>query len=337
MTLEPLPLPPKRQHFIPILHLKHFVGTDPKGQIWIYDAESGDVRPATPENTAVQSHFYSIEGDDGKMDTRLEDYLSTVESNAAPTYEAMLRLQIPGKESQARTDFATFLALMYVRTPAMRRMSAEMTGRFMQTLSYAYGSNKKAFEALNRRAEKDGARPLNDEEKERVRKDFLDPSGYVMRIAKERTLSVLGAADKLAPILFNMKWSIVTPLHGFFITTDNPLVRLVDAKTRHSAYGDQGFLDKTAEVLFPLSPQRLLLMSWDDNARDVGEFEREPMDRINCAQAGHSDRYLYAHIRHRRLEKLAAAFKHSRPGMTTQGFGPKKFAKIEVARRMGIT
>ena len=51
--------------------------------------------------------------------------------------------------------------------------------------------------------------------------------------------------------------------------------------------------------------------------------------------AAHSDRYLYSHIRHKRLKELAAEFKDSRPMMTTQGFGPKKFAKIEVARRMG--
>jgi hypothetical protein len=171
---------PKRQHFIPILHLKHFVGAAPKGQVWTYDAESGEVRSATPENTAVQTHFHSIEGNDGAMDTRVEDYLSTVESNAAPVYEALLHAEIPPKGSQGRVDFATFLAVMYVRTPAMRRMGAEMVGRQLQILCYAYGTNEKAFEALNRRAEEAELRHFNEEEKARLRKDFLDPSGYIM-------------------------------------------------------------------------------------------------------------------------------------------------------------
>jgi hypothetical protein len=194
-----LPRQPKRHHFIPILHLKHFVGPSPEGQVWTYDAQSGDVRSATPENTAVQGHFYSVEADDGTMDTRVEDYLAKAESKAAPVYEDLLRYQVPPKESQARVDFADFLALMYVRTPAMRRMGAEMIGRQIQTLSYAYGSNEKAFEALNRRAEEAGARKLNEVEKQKLQQSFLDPTGYVMQIAKERTLMVLGAADKLAP------------------------------------------------------------------------------------------------------------------------------------------
>ena len=328
---------PKRQHFIPILHLQHFVGTDPQGQVWTYDAETGVVRSAIPKETAVQSHFYSVEGEDGTMDTRVEDFLAKMESNAAPAYDALLRAEIPKKDSQARADFATFLALMYVRTPAMRRMGAEMIGREMQIRCYAYGSNEKAFDALNRRAERDGMQPLNAEQKEKLRKTFLDPSSYIMEIAKERTLMVLKTADGLAPILFNMKWSIVEPLHGFFITTDNPLVREVDPKTRHPIYGDHGFGNKTAEVIFPLSPQRLLLMSWEEGSRDIGAFERTHVDTVNRRLAGHSDRYLYSHIRHKRLKALAAEFKDSRPIMTTEGFGPKEFAKIAVARRMGTT
>lgn len=77
---------PKRQHFVPIVHLKHFIGSSPKSQVWTYDA-GGDVLSATPENTAVETHFYSVERDDGTMDTQLEEFLSLVENNAAPVYD----------------------------------------------------------------------------------------------------------------------------------------------------------------------------------------------------------------------------------------------------------
>jgi hypothetical protein len=79
---------------------------------------------AIPEETAIETHFYSAQNTDGTMDTQIEEYLQSVESNAAPVYEALLRGEIP-KDSQARVDFSIFLALMYVRTPAMRRMYAE--------------------------------------------------------------------------------------------------------------------------------------------------------------------------------------------------------------------
>lgn len=328
-------MPPKRHHFIPILHLKHFVGVVPKGQIWTYDKRSGQIRSSLPENTAVQAHFYSVEGDDGMMDTRLEEHLALMESKAAPVYDVLLNGRIPAKGTQARVDFATFLALMYVRTPAMRRMSAEMLGRELQILAYAYAENEKAFDTMNRRAEQDGARPLNDEEKERVRREFLEPSGkYVMQIAKERTLQVLTVADNLAPIFYNMKWSILEVTNGFVVTTDNPLIRDVNPKTRHPIYGDQGFMNKTAQVIFPLSPRKVMFMSWLQDALESAAIDRRRVDGLNQALAANSDQFLYAHMHDKSIVKLAEKHKESRPTMTTKGYGPKEFAAIEVPRRM---
>jgi hypothetical protein len=332
LTLRLHVMSPKRQHFIPRLQLKHFVGTEPRGQVWTYDSQTGEVRSATPENTALEGHFYSVEAPDGTMDTRIEDYLASVEDRAAPVSEELLRGEIP-TACQKRMDFARFLALMYFRTPAMRRMSAEMVSRSLQIMCYAYAINDRAFEALTRRFEKDGGRVLNAEEKQRLREDFIDPSGYNIKVAKEATLDVLAGADKLAPIIFNMKWSIGIPVHGFFITTDNPLVMEVDQKTHHPIYGDHGFLNGTAQVIFPLSPRRLLFMSWNKNASNMGAFERSHVERTNLGMAAQSDRYLYAHVRHKWLKELAAEFKNYRPEFTTYGFGPRNFAKTQVLRR----
>lgn len=322
----------KRQHFIPRLHLQHFVGMEPNGQVWTYESLTGNVRSAVPEETAVETHFYSIEEPDGTMNTRIEDFLASVESKAAPVYESLLHNEMP-TDPQKRADFADFLAFMYVRTPAMRRMSGEMYSRHIQIMCYAYGSNKNAFNALNKRVEEEGGRVLTAEEKERLRNQFLDPSGYLIEVPKQNTFPILAAAEKLAPIIFRMKWSVLRPSHGFFITTDNPLVREVNPQTRHAIYGDGGFLNKTAEVIFPLSSQRLMLMSWDVNAPDFGVVGRDYVDRVNRGLAAHSDRYIYAHINHKHLKELAAEFKDSRPEMTTQGLGPKKFAKTKVVRR----
>ena len=150
-----------RHHFIPIMHLKHFTGPSPKGQVWTYDAKTGDVRSATPENTAVERHFYSFEGADGTMDTRVEDYLASIENDAAPIHEGLLAGRIPPDDTQERADFSSFLAVMHVRTPAMRRIAGELMGRHIQIMAHAYGSDpSRASESLLSRAEKDGiARP----------------------------------------------------------------------------------------------------------------------------------------------------------------------------------
>jgi hypothetical protein len=326
----------KGQHVIPRLHLQHFAGTQPAGQVWTYDAAQGKSWSTIPEETAVQTHFYSAERDDGSMDTRLEDFLAGVESNAAPVYERLLNRVIP-KDPQARMDFAQFLALMHVRTPGMRRMYGEIAGRGVQIHNYAYASNDKAFETLIRGVEKDRGEQIDPALKEKVRQGMLDPSSYEIVVSKERTLHALSASDKITPLLFEMKWALAVPEKDFFVTSDNPVVRDVDPKTRNPIYGDGGFLNRTAEVSFPLSPHLLLLLSWNEPARECGALPRDHVHTLNKLRAATSDRYLYAHVHDKRLERLAAKFKDARPNMTTGGFGPDKYGPIKVARRFSKT
>ena len=323
-------MPPKRQHYVPRLHLKHFVGTKPKGQIWTYDKETGEKRSGKPENTAVETHFYSVENDDGTMDTWLEDCLAKVEDKAGPIYKHLVAGHLPTSD-QEKADFSTFVALMYLRTPAVRRDAAEIIGREIQIMSYAYGSDDRAFADLVERFEREG-RTLDDAAKHRLREVLIDPSHYTLKIPKARTFMALGAADKLAPLLFGMNWSLVRPKHGFFITSDHPVMRWVDPKTRHPFYGDHGFLDKTVEVTFPLAPKMLLMMAWQ-TMRKTAELRRDSVWSTNKMRASRADRYIYAHIGSKELRQLAVSFKGSRPELTTEGFGPKRFAKVKVERR----
>jgi hypothetical protein len=148
-----------------------------------------------------------------------------------------------------------------------------------------------------------------------------------------KALNTLKSAENLARLLFDMCWFTMRAEQGFLITSDNPVVREVDPRTRHPFFGDYGFLNKTAEVTFPLSREILLLISWSD-ARRKETLHREALDRrANEARATHSDRYLYAHICHKSVKRISAQFKDLRPGMTAEGFGPDKFAPIKVSRR----
>lgn len=323
---------PKGQHIVPRLHLQHFVGYAPQGQIWTYDAETGTTRSAIPDETAVQNHFYSVENDDGTWNTQIEDYLGTVENAAAPIYEKMLKGYIPNN-NQEKADFSTFLAIMYARTPTMRRMYAEMYGRRIQIESYAYGVHDKAFEKLIKDYEKQQGITIDAATQEKLRKDLVDPSKYILQVPKERTFVALTLADKLAPMFFDMNWSLMAPKNGFFITSDNPVVRCVDPKTVHPFYGDHGFLNKTVEITFPLSPKLLLLLTWRRIGAAQVVVEREAVDGWNKVRATHSERHLYAHIEHKNIGKLAQKYKGSRPGMTTSGFGPEKFSEVKVPRR----
>ncbi len=322
---------PKRQHIIPCLHLRHFAGDDPPGQVWNYDSDSGRVWSAAPENTAVEGHFYSGEREDGSMDTRIEEHLASVEDSAMSAYSALLRAEIPAKD-QPRVNFSHFLGLMYARTRSMRRITAEGYGKFMQIMLYANASHPDAFDSAIRRYERETGQAIDGEQREQVRQSMLDPSKYEFVVPKERTLNVLGLADQLAPIFFNMNWWVMTASERFFVTSDNPVVREVDPQSVSPFYGDGGFANNTAEVTFPLSPQKLLLMTW----RDV-EYRREingdAVWAANMARASQSEQFLYAHRNDAEVTKLAAECRDSRPGMRISGFGPKNFGNVRLRRR----
>jgi hypothetical protein len=165
---------PKRQHIILVLHLKHFVGVKPKGQVWTINKDTGEARSATPENTAVVSHFYSVEKEDGTFDTTFEKGLAEIEGAAAPVYEKLIKGQAISDEEKA--NFAAFVAVMHLRTPAKRRDVAELIGRHVQIMSYAQGVHDTAFEGLVKRYEEGEGRKLSEAEKERLREVLIDPT-----------------------------------------------------------------------------------------------------------------------------------------------------------------
>jgi hypothetical protein len=321
---------PKRQHTIPILHLKHFVGVEPKGQVWTIDKNTGAMRSATPENTAFVSHFYSVEREDGTFDTTFESGLAEIEGAAAPVYDKLIKGQTITDDD--KSDFAAFLAVMHLRTTAMRADAAELIGRHTQIWNYAHGVHKDAFTGLVKRFEKDTGHKLSEDQKNKFREALIDPTEFVFGIPKERTLMVFGAIKELIPILQAMHWCIIRPKHGFFITSDNPVVQWIDPKTRHPIYGDHGFRHKTVEVTFPLSPKAVLFAAWRSVQKEF-HLDRDDVLSINKMRASHADRYLFTHVRSKALKRLAIEFKGSRPRRTTEGFGPKKFAPIAVRRR----
>ncbi|MGH6834658.1 MAG: DUF4238 domain-containing protein [Methylocella sp.] len=323
-------MPAKRQHYIPRLHLRRFVGHDPIGHVWTYDSETGLVRSSIPENTALGSHFYSFEDGNGALNTGLEELLAEIEAIAAPVYEKLLTRKTISDQEKA--DFSHFLAAMYVRTPTMRRMMGDMLGRWIQIVNYGYAVHDGAFQTLTKGFEKEIGKTLSEEEKNTLRESMIDPSKFKFLIPKERTFPI-EMIDKLWPILFDMNWSVLSPKHGYFITSDNPLIRNVDPKSVHKFFGDHGFLNKTAEISFPLSPKLMLVMAWSKKYPRQGVCGRGPVEFFNARRAADSERYLYAHICHKAVANLAATLKNSQRAMTTQGFGPDKFAKSEVPRR----
>jgi hypothetical protein len=146
-------------------------------------------------------------------------------------------------------------------------------------------------------------------------------------------MMVFGVTESLANIFLNMHWSIVKAQHGYFVTSDNPVIKWVDRESVSPIYGDGGFANKTIEVSLALNPYKMLLLAHKYNIPRHATIGRLGVDAWNQRRAYYAEQFLYSHIEHEGLARLASRFRGSRPFLTTEGFGPEKFAKVTVPRR----
>ena len=63
-----------------------------------------------------------------------------------------------------------------------------------------------------------------------------------------------------------MKWSLAAAKGGFFITSDNPVIKYVHPASVHPIYGGHGLMNKTIQVSIALSPTALLVLSHQESA-----------------------------------------------------------------------
>lgn len=211
----------KRQHYVPELHLKHFAGTDPQGMVWTYDNQTDTARPSIPKETGAQTNYYSAPGrEEGEYDDSIEEWLSGVESDAVAPYEALLAGQIP--QDQARADFAVYLSSQHARSPALRRMFAEVIAAHSHAHTKLITATPERFEEHLRRFEVE-AGPIAPHIRERVYDFATDKSRYDLVVSREATLRAFLVSDDLLKIFFKMGWQVLASNEHHLISCDSPV------------------------------------------------------------------------------------------------------------------
>ncbi|MDZ4733669.1 MAG: DUF4238 domain-containing protein [Nitrospirota bacterium] len=322
----------KRHHQIPEFYLKRFAAPD-TGQVWNYDKQKGQAWPASVDSTAVESHLYSLTGEDGLHHTEIEDAISSIEGIGAPLLERI----IAGDEllGQERYNFASFVAIMFVRTNAFRRLYAELHGNMKMMNDYLVASNDEVFESQMERFQADCGE-ITDDQKQKLRATMLDPSDRIFLVDREYTLKALEYHDQLAPLLASMQWAIMDAPKGGrrFITSDNPVVHWVPPQYHHGFYGTGGVRNKHVEVLFPLSPDHCWVGHWSQELPGHYETTAEWVKQTNRILAGSAERFLYSHIQSSGILSLAKKYATNQPIIQVGGPGPSKKAEIKVVRTL---
>ncbi len=317
---------PKRRHHVnPAFYLRAFQIEDEEEFIWRYDSTSGEALKLHINDAAVRRDYYSHVNPDGLRDTEfVENFLADIEGHTAPVFKKILA----GEElsNEEWMTFAYFVALSWLRSPAVRRQTAELLGGMIKTMAVANAADPEHFRSSCRQMEKDKRTKeqdrMSDEEIERARV-FILGNEYQISIAEQMTLLPLMHMTDLAETICQMKWTFAeASKETDFITSDSPVVREIPPKYRHPMMGS-GFRNKFVEISLPLSPTLCWIGTWNEDMSDVIVASKNQVKSLNRLRAIHAERYLYASTYQEGLSKLAVA--HHGPGaqFVMTGFGFK--------------
>lgn len=322
----------KKHHFNPQLSLRKFASEESLEYVVSYDMKEGTMRKSKIEDTGCESHLYSITDPEGKRTVEIENLLGKIETKAAPLIDKFLNKD--RIEEQEKYDLASFFALAYIRTNAFRQGYAETIMIQNQQMMYAQASNPESFNAMAKVIQDETGITMSDSELHEVKKILLDPKNFNIEVSRENTLKAIGLHDEIAPIFYEMKWSIlcVPDTESHLITSDNPLVKYLPSPKNHP--GMDGFLNPNIEVTLPLSKSHCWLGHWNNSHSDIISLNKQQVKDLNKLRAIHATRFLYASKEDVGILSLAKKYYNTKRKIISVGFGPKSYSKVIVRRKL---
>lgn len=319
----------KKHHSPPIFYLRKFTTLEPKEMIWTFDMEKDDPRCSTVENTAYIKYDYSMTSSEGKRLDHLEELIANKEKNAAPVHDKLISgVKITDQE---RADYASFMAIMLVRTHAFRQQYADIGMNLLQLQMYTAAKREDSFKSYVKQYERDCG-PLSEDQVENLRQGMLNPHKYTISVDKEWTLKALGFHDDIFPVFFDMNWSVMEARGScYFITSDNPLIFNVPSKHCNPLSGG-GLTHKKVEVTFPLSMKTCLLATWDKKRPNRFEINDDIVKGMNQNRAAYAKRFLYSPRNDIDIERLKDKFKGINPSLKFSGFQSVEWSPVTLRR-----
>jgi hypothetical protein len=217
---------------------------------WVYDKHGGDPRPQTPVNTTVQTHFYTVEEEDGTKNEAVEKLLSKSEGAAVPIMRRWLGGCDPSREE---LDLLfQFMALLVTRTATaistMEELHAAMLAADLRSLT-------------PQEVEEHIRRSGSELELDRALKIFSDPLAHFQMgfEGKRAMLDSIAMTDAYTVAFRRMEWGLVRAHEGaYFVTGDAPVCVFVPVGDNQVIF-QYGVGLPDAQVSFPLSPTVLML------------------------------------------------------------------------------
>jgi hypothetical protein len=253
----------KKCHWVSQAYLRDFAANEGRTKIWRFSKQSGDPELKLIEKVAVRHHLYvPRDAVTGERDDSFEQKLSQLEGwFSDPVWRALQTETLDLSWKELRMLASLVVSVMYLRTPVHYEYVKEFHRRMVSMV-----------EALD---QVPTSLQLGDRQLE------IDPESWPSyRDATEDDLkklwiSQMNDATEYAEILMGMRWSILLADSPTFITSDNPVTVV------HPSLTFRGLSNPETLILFPISPQRILLM---DHLHDQPANQYHPLQGNGTAQ-----------------------------------------------------
>lgn len=247
----------RKQHLIPNCYLKAWCDpTTPPGQepyIWLHSVDTNERRRKSPRKTFTETDRYTIESSGGGRNLRIEDTLADIETKFVG-----IRDQLEGVRQIPATDhflLCAFVAAMVSRT----KPAGDHWGKVWSDLQSQ-------------------ARKIAQAHGSEVNAPQLNLSVHnAMASVVHFTIKVL------APMLFHLRSGIYyAESRGAFITSDNPCVWYdPDSLKRPPLLRSPALCYPNVKILLPLSPNSLLMLSYDKQYAGYFHASEQFIDEVN--------------------------------------------------------
>lgn len=257
---------PRRQHWVPCFYLRYFATPESRDTedplVWALSKYAGEPFLTSVRQIGAQCFIYSPKDGSGKRQWDMEAKLTGLEGAMNSIWPMLANASVDLQGDEAiRKALALFVSILHLRHP--KRLS-EVETIHKQIVSMCEGFPKD-----------EAGRPMIESVEHRGIVQPLDNSSWYDSKAagpneKSRMFvdGIRQNATAFAQILLKKRWYVVFSQQPVFITTDTP-VAMVNPNRKVFGLATPG-----TEVLFPLSPTRVLIM---DDRHDQPEGSYYPL------------------------------------------------------------
>jgi len=261
---------PTKQHYVPRSYLAGWVDSstpvDQEPYVWVFNRGEKEGRKRAPSNLFTESNLYTLELDTGEKKYQIEETLSNLESKYATIFQEKINKHLPLAEEE-HIFLCAFVSVMLQRTLRHRDNLDQFVDQLIEHT-----------EALEQ------AHDIPHNESDRLKH-------YKRDVHK---LTMMRGMPDITQLLAKMSIAFLCAEGGSkFVTSDDPCNLFNPDLQWQRIYGP-GLAQKNVQLTLPLSPEIMLIMSWQA-FRGYVWWSNKEVEEANRMTIGHCYRYFVSH------------------------------------------